>query len=111
MGSFDYDAVIIGAGPNGLAAAITLTKAGLSSLVVEARATPGGGARTAAVTLPGFAHDICSSVHPLGAGSPSFQSLPLGDHGLAWVHPSALLAHPFEYGPPGMLERSLDATV
>jgi phytoene dehydrogenase-like protein len=111
MGTFDYDAVIIGAGPNGLAAAITLAKAGLSTLVVEGRATPGGGARTAAITLPGFAHDICSSVHPLGAGSPFFQQLPLERHGLAWVHPPALLAHPFEYGPPAMLERSLDATI
>ncbi|NUQ78720.1 MAG: NAD(P)/FAD-dependent oxidoreductase [Polyangiaceae bacterium] len=110
MGPFDYDAVIIGAGPNGLAAAITLAKAGSSVLVVEARATPGGGARTAAITLPGFFHDICSSVHPLGAGSPFFRSLPLEEHGLSWVHPSALLAHPFEYGPPVMLERSLDAT-
>jgi phytoene dehydrogenase-like protein len=110
MGSFDYDAVTIGAGPNGLAAAITLAKAGLSVLVVEARATPGGGARTAAITLPGFAHDICSSVHPLGAGSPFFRSLPLEAHGLSWVHPPALLAHPFDHEPPVMLERSLDIT-
>jgi len=110
MGSFDYDAIIIGSGPNGLAAAITLAKAGLSTLVLEARATPGGGARTSEITLPGFAHDICSSVHPLGAGSPFFQSLPLAEHGLTWVHPPALLAHPFEFGPPAMLERSLDAT-
>lgn len=110
MGTFDYDAITVGAGPNGLAAAITLAKAGLSVLVVEARATPGGGARTAEITLPGFFHDICSSVHPLGAGSPFFQQLPLAEHGLSWIHPPALLAHPFDYEPPALLERSLDAT-
>lgn len=101
---------MIGAGPNGLAAAITLARAGLSVLVVEASATPGGGARTAELTLPGFLQDVCSAVHPLGAGSPFFRSLPLGEHGLSWVHPPALLAHPFDDRPPAMLERSIDAT-
>ena len=72
-----YDAIIVGAGPNGLAAAITLARAGRSVLVLEAEPTIGGGTRSAELTLPGFVHDICSAVHPLGVGSPFFQSLPL----------------------------------
>jgi len=87
------DAVIVGAGPNGLAAAITLARRGLKVLVVEARGTPGGGLRTEPLTLPGFLHDVCSAVHPLAVGSPFFSSLPLGEHGLEWVHPPLPLTH------------------
>ena len=105
-----YDAIVVGAGPNGLAAAITLARAGRSVLVVEANTTVGGGARSAALTLPGFTHDICSAIHPLGVGSPFFQSLPLHEHGLEWIHPPAPLAHPFDDGTGATLERSVRAT-
>jgi phytoene dehydrogenase-like protein len=105
-----YDAIVVGAGPNGLAAAITLARAGRSVLVVEANTTVGGGARSAALTLPGFTHDICSAIHPLGVGSPFFQSLPLHEHGLEWIHPPAPMAHPFDDGTAATLERSVRAT-
>ncbi|HEY4700762.1 MAG TPA: FAD-dependent oxidoreductase, partial [Streptosporangiaceae bacterium] len=81
------DAVIVGAGPNGLAAAITLAQAGLEVAVYEAADTVGGGARTEELTLPGFRHDPCSAVHPLGAGSPVLRSWPLTEHGLTWIQP------------------------
>ena len=83
----DYDAVVVGSGPNGLAAAITLARAGHSVLVLEANSTIGGGARSAELTLPGFVHDVCSAVHPLAAGSPFFKTLPLERFGLEWIHP------------------------
>jgi len=105
-----YDTIVVGAGPNGLAAAITLARAGRSVLVMEANATVGGGARSATLTLPGFVHDICSAIHPLGVGSPFFQSLPLHEHGLEWIHPAAPLAHPFDDGTAATLERSVAAT-
>ncbi|HEU5101335.1 MAG TPA: NAD(P)/FAD-dependent oxidoreductase [Roseiflexaceae bacterium] len=105
-----YDAIVVGAGPNGLAAAITLARAGRSVLVLEANATVGGGTRSAELTLPGFVHDICSAVHPLGVGSAFFQSLPLHQHGLEWIHPPAPLAHPFDDGTAAVLERSVGAT-
>ena len=104
------DAVIIGAGPNGLAAAIKLAQEGLSVLVLEASATPGGGCRTAELTLPGFHHDICSAIHPLGYGSPFFRTLPLEKYGLEWIQPTSPLAHPFDDGPPALLEQSIEAT-
>lgn len=106
----DYDAVIVGSGPNGLAAAITLAQAGYKTLVLEARATIGGGMRTGEATLPGFLHDHCSTVHPLALGSPFFRSLPLADYGLEWVFPPAELAHPLDDGSAVLLERSIDAT-
>src|SRR5262245_12959784 len=108
--STGYDAVVVGAGPNGLAAAITLARASRSVLVIEAEPAVGGGARSAELTLPGFVHDICSAVHPLGVGSPFFQSLPLHEHGLEWIHPPAPLAHPFDDGTTVTLERSVHAT-
>jgi phytoene dehydrogenase-like protein len=104
------DAVIIGSGPNGLSAAITLAQAGREVVVYEARDVIGGGAKSAELTLPGFVHDVCSSVHPLGIASPFFQSLPLDKHGLEWIQPPAPVAHPFDDGPPAMLQRSLEAT-
>jgi phytoene dehydrogenase-like protein len=105
-----YDAVVVGAGPNGLAAAVTLARAGRSVLVVEAADTVGGGCRSAELTLPGFVHDVCSAVHPFGAASPYFADMPLGEHGLEWVHPDAPLAHPLDDGAAAVLERSLGAT-
>jgi len=106
----DYDAIVIGAGPNGLAAAISLAREGLSVLVVEARDTIGGGTRTAELTLPGFLHDVCSAVHPLGVGSPFFRSLPLDNYGLEWIQPPVPLAHPLDDGRAAVLERSVEAT-
>lgn len=105
-----YDAVVVGAGPNGLSAAIVLARAGKSVLVVEANDTVGGGARSAELTLPGFVHDVCSTAYPLGAGSPFFNSLPLREHGLEWVHPPAPLAHPLDGGRSVMLYPSISET-
>jgi len=102
--------VVVGAGPNGLAAAVTLARAGRSVVLLEAGDTVGGGSRTAELTLPGFRHDVCSSVHPLGAASPLFRSLDLDDRGLAWVHPDAPLAHPLDDGTVAVLERSVEGT-
>jgi phytoene dehydrogenase-like protein len=103
-------ACVIGAGPNGLAAAIVLAQAGLQVDVREAQPTPGGAARTLELTLPGFRHDFGSAVYPLGAGSPFFLSLPLASHGLEWIHSPAALAHPLDDGTAVMLERDLVET-
>jgi phytoene dehydrogenase-like protein len=92
------DAIVIGSGPNGLAAAITIAQAGHSVVVYEAEDTIGGGARSAELTLPGFLHDICSCVHPMAAGSPFFKELNLEKFGLRWIHPEIALAHPFDDG-------------
>jgi phytoene dehydrogenase-like protein len=104
------DAVVIGSGPNGLAAAVTLAQAGLSVAVFEAADTIGGGTRTAELTVPGVLHDVCSAVHPYGVASPFLQSLPLGDHGLEWRWPEIDLAHPLDGGRAGVMLRSVDAT-
>jgi phytoene dehydrogenase-like protein len=103
-------ACVIGAGPNGLAAAIVLAQAGLQVDVLEAESTPGGAARTLELTLPGYWHDFGSAVYPLGAGSPFFSSLPLTNHGLEWIHSPAALAHPLDDGTAVILERDLDVT-
>ena len=100
-------ACVIGAGPNGLAAAIVLAQAGMRVDVLEAESMPGGAARTLELTLPGFLHDFGSAVYPLGAGSPFFASLPLINHGLEWIHSPAALAHPLDDGTAVMLERDL----
>ncbi|MCB1229161.1 MAG: NAD(P)/FAD-dependent oxidoreductase [Verrucomicrobiae bacterium] len=96
--SYEYDAVVIGTGPNGFGAAITLAREGWRVLMVEAHERPGGGARSAESTLPGFVHDTCSAIHPMAVGSPFFQSLPLAEKGLEWVHPDVLAAHPLDEG-------------
>jgi len=105
-----YDAVVVGAGPNGLSAAIELARNGRSVCVLEAEDQIGGGARSGELTLPGFVHDLGSAIHPLGFASPFFRSLPLAEHGLEWVHPPAPLAHPFDDGPAVILERSVEET-
>jgi phytoene dehydrogenase-like protein len=106
----EYDAVVVGAGPNGLAAAITLCQQGKSVLLVEAKDTVGGGMRSAGLTLPGFQHDVCAAVHPMGAVSPFFRSLPLTSLGVAWIHSPAPLAHPLDDGSAVILERSVEQT-
>jgi phytoene dehydrogenase-like protein len=106
----DYDAVVIGAGPNGLAAAIELARAGCSVCVFEGGDSVGGGVRSSELTLPGFVHDVCSAIHPLGRGSPFFRSLPLTDFGLKWIDSDAPVAHPFQQGRPLVAERSVNET-
>jgi phytoene dehydrogenase-like protein len=98
-----YDVVVVGSGPNGLAAAIVAAQRGLSTVVIEGRDTIGGGLRSAELTIPGYMHDACSSVHPMGGASPFFRQLPLADHGLEWITPIAAAAHPLDGGDAVML--------
>jgi phytoene dehydrogenase-like protein len=105
-----YDAVVVGSGPNGLAAGITIAREGRSVLVLEASGTIGGGVRTRELTLPGFRHDVCSAVHPLALVSPFFRSLDLGAHGLEWIQPPLPLAHPLDESDAVTLNRSMDMT-
>ena len=105
-----FDGIVVGSGPNGLAAAITLAQAGWRVQLIEARDTVGGGMRTQELTLPGFRHDICSAVHPLGLGSPFFRGLNLARHGLAWIQPPLPLAHPLDDRPAVALHRSVART-
>jgi len=106
----DYDAVVVGAGPNGLSAAIVLAQAGWSVLLVEQGDTVGGAARSAEVTRPGFVHDLGSAIHPLAAASPFFRTLPLEKYGLSWIQPDLPLAHPLGDGHAAAMHRSLDRT-
>jgi phytoene dehydrogenase-like protein len=106
----EHDAVVVGSGPNGLAAAIELARAGRSVLVREAAEEIGGGLRSGQLTLPGFVHDLCSAIHPLAAASPFFRSVPLSEHGLEWIEPPVPLAHPLESGTATLLHRSVEET-
>ncbi|UOG77168.1 NAD(P)/FAD-dependent oxidoreductase [Hymenobacter tibetensis] len=110
MNTTDYDAVVVGSGPNGLAAAIELQQAGLSVLLLEGKDQIGGGLRTAELTLPGFQHDICSAIHPLAAASPFFQTLPLAQYGLEYITPPVSAAHPFDDGTAATVVTSLADT-
>jgi phytoene dehydrogenase-like protein len=107
---YDYDAVVVGSGPNGLAAAILLQQQGLQVLLIEGKDTIGGGMRTAELTLPGFKHDICSAIHPMAAGSPFFKTLPLQRYGLEWLYPEVDAAHPVDDGTAAVLTRSVEQT-
>src|SRR5438270_2923378 len=107
MDKGDFDAIVVGSGPNGLAAAITLKQAGVSVLLVEAKDTIGGGLRSAALTLPGYVHDICSAIHPLAVASPFFNTLPLAAHGLEFRYPEPAAAHPFDDGTAAVLRKRL----
>jgi phytoene dehydrogenase-like protein len=106
----DYDAVVVGSGPNGLAAAITMQQAGLSVLLVEAKDVIGGGLRSAELTLPGYVNDICSAIHPLAVGSPFFKTLPLDKYGLEFVYPTIAAAHPFDDGTAAALHKPVERT-
>jgi phytoene dehydrogenase-like protein len=108
--SDSYDAVVVGAGPNGLAAAIRLAQERLRVMLIEANSTIGGGVRSAELTLPGFVHDLCSAIHPLAIGSPFFRTLPLDQYGLEWVQPEFPLAHPLDDGTAVVLKRSVEET-
>jgi phytoene dehydrogenase-like protein len=104
------EAFVVGSGPNGLTAAITLARAGWAATVLEAQPTAGGGTRSAELTLPGFMHDVCSAVHPMAVSSPAFGSMPLREHGLEWIHPPIPVAHPLDGGGSVVAERSVDET-
>jgi phytoene dehydrogenase-like protein len=106
----EYDAIVVGSGPNGLSAAIVLQQAGLKILLVEAASTIGGGMRSESLTLAGFTHDTCSAIHPLAAGSPFFMSLPLQQFGLNFIHPTYAAAHPFDNGDVSLLQHSISDT-
>lgn len=106
----DYDAIVVGAGPNGLAAAITLQQAGLAVLLLEAKSTIGGGLRSKELTLPGFVHDVCSAIHPMALSSPFFSALHLEDHGLQFIQSPINAAHPFDDGTAAVLQHSIEDT-
>jgi Phytoene dehydrogenase and related proteins len=105
-----FDAIVVGAGPNGLAAAITLQQAGLQVLVLEGQDTIGGGLRSKQLTLPGYVHDVCSAIHPMAAASPFFAKLPLKEHGLEFIYPPVAAAHPFDDGTAAVVHHSLEHT-
>src|SRR5204863_4767805 len=105
-----YDAIVVGAGPNGLAAAIELARRGKRVCIYEANESIGGSAHSAVLTLPGFVHDTCSAVHPLAVGSPFFRTLSLAQYGLQFIYPPAAVAHPFDDGSAILLHRSVEQT-
>ena len=106
----EFDAVVVGSGPNGLAAAIALQQAGLSVLVLEGGDTIGGGLRSKELTLPGYVHDVCSAIHPMAVSSPFFNSLPLEQHGYSYTYPPVAAAHPFDDGTAAILKSSPEET-
>jgi phytoene dehydrogenase-like protein len=110
MSKTEFDAIVVGSGPNGLAAAITMQQEGLSVLLIEGKDVIGGGLRSAELTLPGFIHDVCSAIHPLAIGSPFFNKLPLADFGLHYTFPDVAAAHPFDDGTAAVLNHSLTET-
>ncbi|MFL5741617.1 MAG: phytoene desaturase family protein [Flavisolibacter sp.] len=110
MKKTDYDAIVVGSGPNGLAAAITLQQKGFFVLLIEAKSTVGGGMRSAALTLPGFVHDVCSAVHPLAAASPFFKTIPLEQYGLEFIFPSLAATHPLDNGKAVAVYKSMNET-
>ncbi|MGZ4804974.1 MAG: phytoene desaturase family protein [Ilumatobacteraceae bacterium] len=110
MTTEQYDAVVVGSGPNGLAAAVRLAEAGCSVLVLEAAAEIGGGTRSAELTLPGFVHDVCAAIHALGVSSPALAPDRLAHYGLKWIYPEVPLAHPLDGGRAGVLHRGIDDT-
>jgi phytoene dehydrogenase-like protein len=109
-GTTDFDAVVVGSGPNGLAAAIVLQQQGLSVLLLEGKDKIGGGLCTEELTVPGYLHDVCSAVHPMAAASPFFSSLPLQQFGLEYIYPEFAAAHPFDDGTTAILQRSIEKT-
>jgi phytoene dehydrogenase-like protein len=106
----DYDAIVVGSGPNGLAGAILLQQQGLSVLLLEGKGEVGGGLRTEELILPGYLHDVCSAVHPMAAASPFFETLPLHQHGLEYIYPDIAAAHPFDDGTAALLKHSIQET-
>jgi phytoene dehydrogenase-like protein len=102
----DTDAIVVGSGPNGLSAAVAIAQTGRRVLVLESANAIGGGCRSEELTLPGFVHDVCSAVYPLAIGSPFFRTLPLAAHGLEWIEPPLMLAHPFDDGNAAVVHRS-----
>src|ERR1700759_939781 len=106
----DFDAVVVGSGPNGLAAAILMQQNGLSVLLIEAKETIGGGMRSAELTLPGYLHDVCSAIHPLAVASPFFETVPLAEYGLEYIYPDVGAAHPFDDGSAAILNHSVSET-
>ncbi|GGH08938.1 phytoene desaturase family protein [Pedobacter zeae] len=106
----DYDAIVVGSGPNGLAAAILLQQQGLSVLIIEGKDVIGGGLSSAELTLPGFMHDVCSAIHPMALASPFFRTLPLTEHGLEYLQPVLAAAHPFDDGTAAILDHSIEKT-
>jgi phytoene dehydrogenase-like protein len=110
MSMSQIDAVVVGSGPNGLAAAIVIAQTGRKVIVYEAAPAIGGGMRSDELTLPGFVHDVCSASHPLALASPLFRTLPLAQFGLEWIEPPIVLAHPLDEGPPAVVHRSIERT-
>src|SRR3954468_20853512 len=110
MPNESFDAIVVGSGPNGLAAAVALARNGRRVLVFEAADTIGGGTRSKELTLPGFLHDVCSAVHPMALASPFFRELPLAEHGLEWVQPPLPFAHPLDDGRAVFQARSVEET-